>query len=206
MERHGAGFEAALWASRDSQRRRFEVFAQMAYLPGKRILDAGCGRGDFARWLVERSIGFERYIGVDALPEVIDFARGRNFPRCEFHEGDLVNDALLFKIGEPEVICISGTLNTMTDEQALRVLDFAWRGTSQTLVFNFLSARAGDLAVPQTGPARRIDPLMLLNWALDRTSDIAFRQDYFPQGHDATIRMRKEGVAGLVGAGPGANP
>ena len=193
VERHGPCFEAALWASRDSQRRRFEVFTQMAFLPGKRILDAGCGRGDFARFLIEHSIDFDRYVGVDALPEVIDFARTRNFPHCEFHQGDLVNDEKLFTLSQPQIICISGTLNTMTDEQALGVLDFAWRGAGQVLLFNFLSGRAGELAPPQTGPARRIDPLKLLDWALARTTDIAFRQDYFPQGHDATIRMRKQG-------------
>lgn len=191
VAQHGTGFEAALWANRESQRLRFEVFTQLAYLPGRRILDAGCGRGDFATYLIDRGIEFERFIGVDALGEVIEFAQGRGLAGCEFHQGDLVNDAALFRIGEPEIVCVSGTLNTMTDEQARRVLEAAWAGAQRVMMFNFLSSRAGDGAVPQTGPARRMDPLMWMDWALTRTSDVVFRQDYFPHGHDATICMRK---------------
>jgi hypothetical protein len=35
--------------------------------------------------------------------------------------------------------------------------------------------------------------MRLLDWALARTSQVAFRQDYFRHGHDATILMRKSG-------------
>jgi len=192
LERHGPLFEVALWANPDSQRKRFEVFTQLAYLHGKRILDAGCGRGDFAAFLIERGVAFERYIGIDALPRVIEFASGRDLPNCEFHCGDLVNDADLFAIGRPQVICLSGTLNTMPCDLALRVLESAWAGAEQTLLFNFLSSRCGRGAARQTGPARRMDPLRFLDWALHQTPLVVFRQDYFPQGHDATIVMRKE--------------
>jgi hypothetical protein len=33
--------------------------------------------------------------------------------------------------------------------------------------------------------------MKLLRWALAQTPDVIFRQDYFPQGHDATIRMKR---------------
>ena len=48
IDSHGPCFGATLWASPESQRLRFEVLTQMLYLPGKRILDAGCSRGDLA--------------------------------------------------------------------------------------------------------------------------------------------------------------
>lgn len=188
---HGSGFEVTLWASQRSQIKRFDVFADMCFLVGKRVLDAGCSRGDFAAFLLEREIAFDRYIGVDGLCEVVTYAAGRGLPRCEFHCGDFVHDPALLAIGQPQVICISGSLNTMGDEEVKTVLESAWRATSETLLFNFLSDRASPEAPLQTAPARRFETLALLDWALRRTTQVSFRQDYFKHGHDATIMMRK---------------
>lgn len=188
---HGPRFEATLWASERSQRLRFEVFTQMCFLPGKRILDAGCSRGDFAAYLLEAGIAYGHFVGIDALPQVIDYAAGRRLPRAEFHVGDFVRDPGLLRTGSPQVICISGSLNTMDDEQIMAVLEGAWEAASQTLLFNFLPAQAHRRAPANLGPARRLDALWLLRWAMDRAAAVAYRQDYFPHAHDATIMMRR---------------
>ena len=104
---HGTDFKVTLWASKESQYRRFRAFTEMCFLAGKRVLDAGCSRGDFAQYLLERNIPFEHYIGIDGLDEVIDYARNRGLPGTEFHAGDMLLDASLFRIGNPQVICIS---------------------------------------------------------------------------------------------------
>jgi SAM-dependent methyltransferase len=190
-QQHGTDFRVTLWANEASQRRRFELFAEMAHLSGKRILDAGCSRGDLAAFLLERRIAFGHYVGIDALPEVIAFASSRNLPRSTFHCADFVHDARSLAIGKPQVICISGALNTMDDATVLAVLENAWSATSQTLMFNFLSDRAGPMAPLQDTIARRLDTMRLLDWALSHTWSVAFRQDYFNHGHDATIAMHK---------------
>ncbi|MCE9589489.1 MAG: methyltransferase domain-containing protein [Planctomycetes bacterium] len=190
---HGAGFDVTLWANPRSQRLRFEVFTQMHFFGGRRVLDAGCSRGDFAAYLVERDIPFARYIGIDALCEVVDFANKRNLPRCEFHCGDFVTKPELLRTGEPDVVCISGSLNTMTDTQVFAVLGAAWAAAGQTLMFNFLSDRAAPNAPAQVDYSRRLDTMRLLDWALSLTSQVQFRQDYFRLGHDATIVMEKAG-------------
>ena len=125
------------------------------------------------------------------MREVVEFARGRGLPRTEFYDGDFIADPTLLGIGQPQVICISGTLNTMTDTQVLAVLESAWTATGESLLFNFLSDRAAASAERQTKPARRLDPLRLLDWALGKTWSVAFRQDYFLLGHDAAILMQK---------------
>lgn len=191
VQHHGTDFEATLWANTRSQRLRFEVFTQMAFLPGKRILDAGCSRGDFAAYLIEAGIEYETFTGIDGLPEVIDFATSRGLPRAQFHTGDFVREPDLLKTGDPQVVCICGSLNTMTDEQVMTVLDAAWAAASQTLLFNFLPDRATHQAPKNLGPARRLDAMRLLDWAITQTPTVAYRQDYFPHAHDATILMRK---------------
>ena len=192
--RHGSAFEVTLWNSPQSQAARFQAFTEMRFLAGKRILDAGCSRGDLATYLFSRHIPLGRYIGIDALPEVLSFARTR--PElagqpCEFHAGDLLTEPELFALGHPQIIIISGTLNTMTPADALSFLAHAWRHTSEALLFNFLSDRCGPQAPAQAPPARRLPTLPLLDWALQQTPQISFRQDYFPHGHDATILMSK---------------
>ena len=54
-ETHGTEFEVTLWANRRAQLLRFEVFAQMCDMSGKRVLDAGCSRGDLATFLTAAS-------------------------------------------------------------------------------------------------------------------------------------------------------
>lgn len=188
---HGSEFAATLWASEATQQLRFKVFSEVCYLPGKRILDAGCSRGDFAAYMARREIDYERFIGVDAVCEVIDYAQTRNLPRADFYCGDFVARPRLLTTGQPQVVVFSGSLNTMALDTALGVLEAGWGAASQTLLFNFLSDRATDKAPKQTGPAHRLNTMVLLDWALGQSDRVAFRQDYFPHGHDATIRMDK---------------
>lgn len=191
VERHGVSFEATLWASRQSQRIRFKTFAEMFPFAGKRVLDAGSSRGDFAEYLIDHQIPFERYIGIDGLEEVVRHAAEQGLPNCEFHHGDLLADEALLATGDPDIICISGTLNTMTDQEAKKLLESAWRNAGEALMFNFLSDRSGHSAPPQLLPARRMDTMKMLDWALTRSGLVSFRQDYFEGGHDASILMRK---------------
>ncbi|MEX2213834.1 MAG: class I SAM-dependent methyltransferase [Phycisphaeraceae bacterium] len=192
LDLHGVGFEATLWASRESQRIRFKTMTEMCFLVGKRVMDVGCGSGDFAAYLIDHEVLYDRFIGIDALEEVIAHATERGLPSSEFHAGDVIADEKVLIKGEPDVVCISGTLNTMSDRQMMQMLEAAWRAAGQVLMFNFLSDRTGPNAPPQLPPARRMDTLKLLDWAMRRSTNVCFRQDYFESGHDATILMRKE--------------
>ena len=188
---HGSDFRVTLWANERSQRLRFRVMTEMVFMTGKRVLDAGCSRGDFADYLQETGFAYESFVGVDAVPGVIDFAAGRGLPRSRFVAGDFVADPTLLSIDRPQVVAISGALNTMSDAMAIQLLEHAWDAAGQKLIFNFLSDRASEQAPQQTGPARRLPTLELLDWAMAKTPSVKFRQDYFRFGHDATIAMRK---------------
>ena len=186
-------FDATLWASPRTQIKRFEIFESMLPMETLRVLDAGCSRGDMADYLLN-SGGFASYVGIDGVPEVIEHARTRALPGCLFVCGDFVAHPELLATGDPEVICISGSLNTMQPAMAMAVLDSAWKAAGKALLFNFLSDKCGPAAPAQTGPARRLDTMAILRWAFSRTPAVAFRQDYFRSGHDATVLMRRSEI------------
>lgn len=188
---HGSDFKVTLWANERSQRLRFRVMSQMVFLPGKRVMDAGCSRGDFAAYLLQEDLAYESFVGIDAVDPVIAFANSRGLERARFVTGDFVADPSFLFVDDPQVIAISGTLNTMDDDTAIGLLEQAWDATRETLVFNFLSDRASSQAPSQTSPARRLPTLKLLDWAMQKTALVRMRQDYFRYGHDATIAMRK---------------
>ena len=197
--RHGNTFEATLWARPETQTLRFEVFAEMLDFAGKRVLDAGCSRGDFAAWLLDRGVRYDAYVGVDGVADLLDYARQRDLPDASFVHGDFVTQPELLATGSPDIVAISGSLNTMDLDVAMRVLEGAWRGANRALIFNFLSDRTSPRAVPQAHPARRLPTLDLIDWALNKTSGVRFRQDYFSDGHDATILMSRDPDHGTPG-------
>jgi hypothetical protein len=188
----GASFGITLWASPQAQKLRFEVMSQMCFFAGKRMLDAGCSRGDLAEFLHERDIAYAHYAGIDGLPHVIQFAQSRGLPRTQFLVGDFVQQPQLLRTGDPQIITISGSLNTMRDPEITGVLEAAWASTGETLIFNFLSDRVVRRPRKEAlHPARRLNTVKMLDWALTRTPNVALRHDYFSDGHDCTILLRK---------------
>jgi SAM-dependent methyltransferase len=192
VERHGAGFEATLWHSVEAQALRFDVMIGLLDLEGRTVLDAGCGQGDFAARLLERGVAFARYVGVDALPEMVEAARERRLERCEFICRDAVADPAVLRTGAPDYVCISGTLNTMDEPTARRLVGAAFEAAARAVVFNFLSSPDHPrFAGRVTAPARRFDPLRWLEFALGLSTRVTFTQGYL-DGHDATVLIEKE--------------
>jgi SAM-dependent methyltransferase len=192
VKRFGPGFEATLWASADAQRLRFDIMIDLADLTGCTILDVGCGRGDFAARLIEREIPFERFVGLDAVPEMIEAARKRNLARSSFEVADVLGSPEIITEAGAAWICFSGTLNTMDERTARGLVGRAFDAAERGVLFNFLSDRChARWRGRDTGPARRFNTLRWLDWAFSKSSRVAFTQAYM-DGHDATIMIAKE--------------
>ncbi len=187
VKRFGASFEATLWNSRAAQTLRFDVMIDLATFDDARVLDVGCGQGDLAARLIERSVPIAGFIGIDAMPEMIEAAAKRDLPGCRFIAGDAIENPGLLGTGEPDYTCISGTLNTMDDPTAQKLVADAFAAASGGIVFNFLSSRPhARFAGSDPAPARRRDPVRWLDFALGLSSRVTFTQAYL-DGHDATI-------------------
>jgi SAM-dependent methyltransferase len=79
------------------------VLSLLPDVKGKRILDAGCGPGAYAEWLIDRGA---EVVCIDASPKMIEFARQRLGARADFHQADL-GKPLGFLAGESFDIVIS---------------------------------------------------------------------------------------------------
>ncbi len=202
---YGPGFDALLWRNKHAQQTRFAVLDAMGDLAGKVVADLGCGDGGLAFWLDAQKRMPKRYIGVDGIDELVAASRRRaaeakvvdtlfvthDFVGQEDLAAQLVRDAGV------EVFVLSGSLNTLTMEDAQRVLGCffdalvdAGRGR---MVFNFLSLRHNEEQTPADPPAVRFDPVAMFDWALGRTPMVDVRHAYL-DGHDATIVMEVVGA------------
>ena len=194
VERHGPGFEATLWGSEHTQRLRFEVMLEAVDLRHTTVLDVGCGRGDFAAHLLEHAVEYDRFIGVDAMEPMIEAAAARGLARAAFHVVDPIRDPEVLGRWSPDVICFSGTLNTMDEDTARRLVGAAFVAANHAVAFNFLSDRMHPRwAERDLHPARRFDTEAWLGWAFRQTSRVLFNQAYL-DGHDATIVLWRDDV------------
>jgi hypothetical protein len=195
----GPRFESLLWRSAAAQRRRFDVLIGTCRLTGRVVADMGSGLSDLALRMHERGVEYGRYLGVEGVPQLAAESRKRldaaGIPECEVLEADFVAEAGLCErlVSErgAEVLIFCGSLNTLDQPEAERVLDRAWDAVRRVkggqMAFNFLSDRTPKRR-ESTGPARRFDTVRLFGWALDRTPLVKVRHEYWG-GHDATVWM-----------------
>jgi SAM-dependent methyltransferase len=181
--RYGVDARSLDWGSRESQRLRFAILAQVGSMEGARVLDVGCGMGDFYGWLRERG-GEVDYHGIDITPVMIDTAR-RRFPEARFDIGAFhtqKND-----IEEPfEYVVASGIFyyrQASAVEFMHRTITAMFSRCTQAVSFNSLS-----LWSPQQTPEEfYADPLDVLVFCRTLTPWVVLRHDY--HRHDFTIYM-----------------
>src|SRR6185295_11673582 len=75
---YGGGFLSLLWASPDTQAARFNAILRLENLASRSILDVGCGRADLLDFLAAKSIQPADYIGIEAIPELLDVAQAKS--------------------------------------------------------------------------------------------------------------------------------
>src|SRR5438270_3188282 len=89
--KHGDAPESTQMST-EGKRFRFHKLMEIADLRNRRVLDLGCGIGDFYPLLIEK-FGQLDYTGIDLVPETIDFA-AKKYPRARFLCRDLSTNGL----------------------------------------------------------------------------------------------------------------
>jgi ubiquinone/menaquinone biosynthesis C-methylase UbiE len=121
---------------------------------GDRVLDVGCGPGYFARMLAG-VVGREgSVVGIDAAPEMTDYAsrKARGLPNCRFEPGTA--DSLAFPDAAFDVVVSSLVMHHIPEEARLQAVSEMGRvlRPGGTLLL-------ADFAIPKRGVWRTIASL-----------------------------------------------
>jgi SAM-dependent methyltransferase len=176
LETHGTSHRALDWGSAASQQRRFDALLDVLDTPGLSVLDVGCGLGDLAAALDARE-HTGAYLGVDALPEMIERARAcRPDRRFEVAVGGGA------PLPKADVVMASGLLTVVEGLAAAHAtIDALYAACTYAMAINSLSTW-GPSPVAGEHP---LDPLETIAFCRTLTPWVVLRHDYLP--HDFTI-------------------
>ncbi len=185
---HGDRPEALRWTP-DGQKARYNLLTEIApSLEGKKILDHGCGKGDFYAFLREKGLNVD-YTGTDINPELIALA-SKKHPECSFR----VFDAEEEEPGEEfDYVFLCGVFNNRVEGAAdtlKNVIKRLFKNTREGLAVTALSS----LSPEKDRELNYVSPAELLNFALEEITPCAvLRHDRVP--HDFALFLYQRPTA-----------
>ena len=175
LDRHRIGPEAQAWPNIFEQSVRFIALADIGIKPDDTVLDAGCGLGDFATYLADHDFQ-GRYIGVDALPQMVERARRARFADgfdVRFECADIRDDPVRW---QADVVVASGIFVEMTEAEAHETIAALFRACRRAVSFSSLSSWDGS--ANEEG-FLRLDPLRTLDFCRSLSPRLLLRHEYF---------------------------
>jgi ubiquinone/menaquinone biosynthesis C-methylase UbiE len=182
---YGYSYKSLNWGSQAAQNLRFKVLSEVADLNGKRILDVGCGLGDFAVWLSANRITVD-YTGLDLTSELIQQAR-ESHPSLNFQTGSIL-DKSIFSDQHFDYVFASGifySYNLSGFDWMKKAINRMWELSREGVAFNSLSSWTAQ----QEAGEFYADPLATLDYCRQFSSRTVLRHDYHPR--DFTIFLLK---------------
>jgi len=178
-------YEILDWASPVTQEARFAVLADNVDLPGKSLLDVGCGLGDLWAYLRRRRVEVE-YLGVDILEKMVAAARQRH-PEARFEQADIFG-ADTYEPAAFDVVFCSGAFNLNLGnnlEFLPQAIARMCRLARQYVVFNLLHVRAAS----EQQKYFYHDPVKVRALLTSPACQVRIIDDYLP--NDFTVICRK---------------
>ena len=156
LSQHGNGPEAT-GMSLEGQRFRFAKLSEIADLKDRRVLDLGCGLGDFYPFLVER-FGRVDYTGIDLVPESIALS-AQKYPQARFLCRNLFSDGLDETFDYVLLSAVFNNAMPRSDEFMKELLTLAFQRCSRALGFNFISTHVNfvDAGMAYHDPTQVLD-------------------------------------------------
>ena len=181
FDHRGLGFR-----NKSSQDKRFEALLELGDFDGARVLDVGCGFGDFLAFLQERGEQ-PLYTGIDVCKPMIDRCRER------FNADDAifrVADVMEFESSEPfDYVVASGLFGLDAEGGRDRIrptLERMFHWSRAGMAANFLSTRTPEPAEDRI----YVDPCKALEAALSLTPAARVNHAYLP--NDFTLYLYKK--------------
>lgn len=164
--------EALRWTP-EGQVSRYRQFLEITDdINAKKILDYGCGKGDFYGFLKDNGITAD-YTGTDITPGFVRLAK-KKYPECSFRVFDIEEEELCEDF---DFVFLCGVFNNRIEgiEDTMKnVIKKLFEHTREGLAFNALSAFSRD----KSFELNYIDPGYLLGFVLrEITPYVSLRHD-----------------------------
>lgn len=185
---HGDSPAALRWTPK-GQRIRYGVLLEIAEdLGGRKVLDYGCGKGDFYGFLKEKGIKTD-YCGLDINPSLIELAQ-RKYPECRFRVLDIEEEDLSEDF---DYVFICGVFNNRVEgakDAMLSVASKLFMHTREGLALTGISSYACEKDID----INYVLPEEITGYAIKHlTPYVVLKHDYVP--YDFTLflyrRQRK---------------
>jgi SAM-dependent methyltransferase len=183
VRRYGYDHRGLGFRTRSSQEKRFEALLALGDFHGRRILDVGCGFGDFLAFLVERDI-HPLYTGLDVCEPMVERCRQR-FPAGAGRF--LADDVLMHEVDQSyDYVVASGLFGLDAPgarERVVPSLERMFHWCRLGLAVNFLSARYAK----QVEGRVYVEPGEALAAAFALTPAVRMDHNYLP--NDFTLHL-----------------
>lgn len=182
VERYGHDHRSCDYGRAESQRRKFEVLADVVPLEGKSVLDVGCGFADFSDYLLTRYADV-KYAGLDLSAQMVRNARELH-PQLDIRQMNLLHE----DPGRFDIVSANGIFYLLADDawSLMRALvTRMYECANEAVSFNSLSTMASD----QPAGEFYADPKEVLHFCLTLTPYVVLRHDYLQ--HDFTVYLYK---------------
>ncbi|MFC1646569.1 methyltransferase domain-containing protein [Candidatus Omnitrophota bacterium] len=92
LKKYGVSVKTMGWRNKKQQDLRFKVLSEIGSLSNKKILDIGCGFGDFYDYLISHDMSI-KYSGYDIAPKIIEAAKIKH-PNLKLEVKDILKDEI----------------------------------------------------------------------------------------------------------------
>ncbi|MBI3874191.1 MAG: class I SAM-dependent methyltransferase [Arcobacter sp.] len=176
IDKYGVSPLGVHWNSEFTQYKRFEILTSFIAneIKNSTIVDAGCGFGEYYKYLNDNNHHPKQYIGIDSLDEMVAISRDR-FKDVEFCKQDILKDDLR----TADYYLCSGAMNILSKKEFYSFIEKCYSASNKGFVFNFLKSKSFNKI--------KIDDV--ISFCSSLTNKIATKNDYLD--NDFTIFMIK---------------
>jgi len=185
LKEHGNSPKSLGWGSVNDQLIRFnQTISSNIDFSNKSIIDIGCGFGDYLAFLLDKTIDFNKYLGIDINQELIDIATNKfeYEKNITFKVFNMLEHSLEQK-PIADIGVMIGLLNFKLDNQTANymysklMIERAFSLVSNYLIVDFLSASKNKLYKNENWTFHHELPFVI-NLASSLTNNFIIKHDY----------------------------
>ncbi len=170
INKYGVSAKGVHWKNQDTQYKRFEAISNFIKNDKSTLIDAGCGFGEYYKYLQLNNYKDINYIGYDCYIKMVDISKKR-FQNIVFKHKDILNNDLEYA----DYYVCSGALNTLNKESIKLFIKRCFKYSKKAFIFNHLSQNSVSGFTKDE----------LINYAKTLSSNIKVKDDYLE--NDFTI-------------------